>query len=196
MRDIKTLPSAPGVYLYKDNTGTIIYIGKAKNLKNRVSSYFRSTGLTPKTKFLVSHIEDIDFIIVDTEVEALLLENKLIKHHSPKYNISLKDSKTYAYILVTDEEYPKVMAARSTTKKGKYFGPYTDGSARFQVMQLAVKLFQLRICRTLPNRACLNYHIGLCTAPCINAVTTEQYQNQVKRHWNFYLEIQNQQLLN
>ncbi len=180
MRDIKSLPTCPGVYLYKNKTGEIIYVGKAKNLRSRVSSYFHSSGLSPKTRFLVSHIDDLDFIMVDTEVEALLLENKLIKQHNPKYNISLKDSKTYAYILVTADEFPRIVAERSTRRKGKYFGPYTDGMSRFEIMQLTVKLFQLRVCRTLPKRACLNYHIGLCTAPCIGAVSVLQYGEQVK----------------
>ena len=185
MRNYHTLPTSPGVYLYKNSKEEIIYIGKAKNLRSRVSSYFRGSNLSPKTKFLVSHIAEIDFIMVDTEVEALLLENKLIKQHSPKYNISLKDGKTYAYILVTDEEYPRIIAERNTRRKGKYFGPYTDGSARYEVMQLVIKLFKLRICKTLPKRPCLNYHIGLCTAPCINVVTKEEYGTQVRKALEF-----------
>lgn len=178
--DLKTVPDVPGCYLFKDAKGEVIYVGKAKRLKARVSSYFQKTAQTPKTQVLVKHIASAEFIVVDSEVEALLLENKLIKQHSPKYNISLKDSKTYAYICITDEKFPRILTVRKRGRRGTYFGPYTDGFARVQLISLAVKLFSLRVCKTLPSRACLNYHIGLCSAPCIKNVTEEQYKAQVE----------------
>jgi excinuclease ABC subunit C len=177
---VQSLPNDPGVYIFKDAHDVIIYIGKAKNIKKRVSSYFQKKNHSGKTVLLVKNIKDIDFIVVNTEVEALLLENKLIKKHKPKYNINLKDSKTFAYIALSDEEFPRIYSTRIVHKKGNYFGPYTDGGARFQLVQLAIQLFKIRNCRNLPKRACLNYHIGLCTAPCINKVTKEEYATQVE----------------
>ena len=182
---INNIPQNPGVYIYKNSKEEIIYIGKAKNLKRRVSSYFVNKNHSLKTKLMVKQIEDIDHIIVDNEVEALLLENKLIKKHQPKYNILLKDSKTYAYILITDEKFPRIMSARKIGKKGKYFGPYIGGASRREVIELCVKIFQLRICRNLPKRACLNYHIGLCSAPCVLNVNEEHYANQVNEAMRF-----------
>lgn len=174
------IPNTPGVYLYKDENNKIIYVGKAKNLRNRVSTYFNGNHEnSPKTQHLVKNIYNAEFIIVDNEVEALLLENKLIKKYNPKYNINLKDSKTYAYIKLTKEKFPKIMSSRIIKKDGDYFGPYTDGGARREILNLAVKIFRLRTCRTLPKRACLNYHIGLCTAPCILNVTEDEYKKQV-----------------
>lgn len=178
--DYKELPKNPGVYFFKDKNGTILYVGKAKNLRNRVSSYFTGKDQSPKTQVLVRNISDIDYIVVDSEIEALLLENKLIKQHSPKYNIDLKDAKTYAYILVTNEKYPRILSVRKPAKKGHLFGPYVDGGARAEVVRLCIKLFNLRVCKKLPKKACLNYHIGICTAPCINNVSEEEYSKQVK----------------
>ncbi|MBI2572851.1 excinuclease ABC subunit UvrC [Candidatus Woesearchaeota archaeon] len=180
MIPLNTLPQDPGVYQFKDKDNKIIYIGKAKNLRKRVSQYFQNPERHAiKTQVLVRQIENIEVIIVDNEVEALLLENRLIKKHSPKYNINLKDSKTYAYITLTQEPYPRLTTTRNNNAKGKLFGPYTDGSARREVFDLAQKLFKLRVCRTMPKRACLNYHLNLCTAPCILNVNKEQYQEQV-----------------
>lgn len=185
MTDWKRLPKEPGVYIFRDSQGEVIYIGKAKNLRTRVRSYFASSDKSPKTKVLISHINDIDHIVVRNEVEALLLENQLIKKHAPKYNINLKDAKTYAYIRITEERFPKIHSTRSITRKGTYFGPFTDGSARNEVIQLVVRLFQIRTCRRLPKRACLNKHIGLCTAPCIGEVDREQYAVQVEKAKEF-----------
>ncbi|RJQ21156.1 excinuclease ABC subunit UvrC [Candidatus Woesearchaeota archaeon] len=180
MIDWRTLPQSPGVYLFKGTKGEVIYVGKAARLRARVASYFQKSAKSPKTEVLVRSIQDIDFIVVGSEVEALLLENKLIKQYSPKYNISLKDSKTYAYICITDEEFPRILTVRKRGKKGTYFGPYTDGFARVQLIALAVRIFQLRVCKTMPKRACLNYHIGLCSAPCIHNVSREEYLRQVE----------------
>jgi excinuclease ABC subunit C len=176
---ISAVPQNPGVYLFKNGRDEIIYIGKAKNLQKRVGSYFTKKHLIARTQLLVSHIKDVDHIIVDNEVEALLLENKLIKKHKPKYNVLLKDSKTYGYIAITDEDFPKIISTRKVAKTGKYFGPYVGGVSRREVIELCVKLFQLRTCKNLPKRACLNYHIGLCTAPCIAKADKEQYALQV-----------------
>ncbi|MDO8655783.1 MAG: GIY-YIG nuclease family protein, partial [Nanoarchaeota archaeon] len=184
MLNLTALPADPGVYLFKDKDNAIIYVGKAINLKKRISSYFKQQS-SPKTQLLVKHISDVECFIVHNEVEALLLENKLIKQHSPKYNINLKDSKTYAYIVVTDEPYPKIMSTRKPSTKGHLFGPFVDGSARRELIQLTVQLFKIRVCRTLPKKACLNYHIGLCTAPCIKNVNKEQYQQQVQQALEF-----------
>ncbi len=179
------VPKAPGVYLFKDDTEEILYIGKARNLRKRVKSYFSTKDKPPKTRKLIAQIKSIDWIIVNNEVEALLLENKLVKKHTPKYNIDLKDAKTFAYIALTREEFPRIFSSRKTSSKLESFGPYTYGFARQDLQKLVVRLFKLRVCRKLPKRACLNYHIGLCTAPCIGNVTVEQYAAQVEQARSF-----------
>jgi excinuclease ABC subunit C len=179
------VPREPGVYLFKDEAGEILYIGKARNLRLRVQSYFTNNDKPPKTRKLVTQIRSIDWIIVNNEVEALLLENKLVKQHTPKYNINLKDAKTYAYIALTREPFPRIFTSRKTSPKLDSFGPYTDGFARQDLQRLVVRLFKLRICKKFPKRACLNFHIGLCTAPCIGNVTIEQYAIQVEQARSF-----------
>ncbi|HLC48545.1 MAG TPA: excinuclease ABC subunit UvrC [Candidatus Norongarragalinales archaeon] len=176
----ESIPNGPGVYLYRDGAGEIIYIGKAKSLRSRVRSYFANSEQPAKTQMLVSKIRSIDWIVVGSEVEALLLENKPVKRHLPKYNINLKDSKTFAYIALTRETYPRIITTRKLSSKLEAFGPYTDGYMRMNLNEAAVKVFKLRVCKTLPRRACLNFHIGLCTAPCIGNVTKEQYGKQVE----------------
>ena len=178
----KLLPLDPGVYMFKDAQGNIIYCGKAKNLKNRVSSYFsNSGGLSIKTQHLISKIREIEWIVLGSEVEALLFENKMIKKYSPRYNINLKDSKTFAYIALTKERFPRIISSRKTGPRIEAFGPYTDGTMRRELQRLVVNIFKIRTCRTMPKRACLNYHIGICTAPCISNVGYEQYNIQVER---------------
>jgi excinuclease ABC subunit C len=181
--DYEKIPLNPGVYIYKNTIGEIIYICKANNLRNRVKSYFTNTKeQSIKTQLLVSKINSADFIIVNNEVEALLLENNLIKKHSPKYNINLKDSKTYAYIKITNEKFPKIQSTRKVLNDGaKYFGPYTDGYTRKELVRLIVQMYKIRICEKLPKRACLQYHIGLCTAPCIGNINEQEYNENVKR---------------
>ncbi|MGI0141661.1 MAG: excinuclease ABC subunit UvrC [Candidatus Micrarchaeales archaeon] len=175
------VPTNPGVYLFRDEEDEILYCGKAKNLRNRVHSYFVSPeNLAIKTRQLVSRIRKVDWIVVRNEVEALLLENKLIKQHSPKYNIQLKDAKTFAYIAFTKDKFPRILSSRKTSSKLESFGPYTDGTMRKELQKLVVNIFKIRTCRTLPSRACLNYHIGICTAPCIKNVTEEEYKKQVE----------------
>jgi len=179
------VPREPGVYLFKDEAEEILYIGKARNLRLRVQSYFTNNDKPPKTRKLITQIRNIDWIIVNNEVEALLLENKLVKQHAPKYNINLKDAKTYAYIALTREPFPRIFASRKTSPKLESFGPYTDGFARQDLQRVVVRLFKLRNCKKFPKRACLNYHIGLCTAPCIGNVTNEQYATQVEHARSF-----------
>jgi excinuclease ABC subunit C len=179
------IPTHPGVYLYRDEAGEILYVGKAKNLRNRVKSYFSSIDQPAKTRQLLLHIRSIDWIVVNNEVEALLLENKLIKQHTPKYNIDLKDAKSYAYISLTREPYPRVLTSRKVSRKLESFGPYTEGFTRQDLQRAVVRVFKLRTCKTLHKRACLNYHIHLCTAPCISNVTAEQYDKQVRQARSF-----------
>jgi excinuclease ABC subunit C len=179
------IPTDPGVYLYKDEQGEILYVGKAKNLRARVKSYFSSNDHPAKTRQLVLRIRQIDWVIVNNEVEALLLENKLIKQHTPKYNVNLKDAKTYAYIALTRETFPRLQMSRKVSRKLETFGPYTDGFTRQDLQRLVVRVFKLRTCKTMPKRACLNYHIHLCTAPCIGNVTAEQYAEQVRQARSF-----------
>ena len=179
------IPTDPGVYLYRDEAGEIIYVGKAKNLRSRVKSYFSSIDQPAKTRQLLLHIRSIDWIVVNTEVEALLLENKLIKQHTPKYNIDLKDAKSYAYISLTREPYPRVLTSRKVSRKLESFGPYTEGFTRQDLQRAVVRVFKLRTCKSMHKRACLNYHIHMCTAPCVGNVTAEQYSNQVKQARSF-----------
>jgi len=179
------IPTDPGVYLYRDESGEILYVGKAKSLRSRVKSYFSSTDQPAKTRQLVLHIRSIDWIIVNNEVEALLLENKLVKQHTPKYNIDLKDAKTFAYISLTREPYPRILTSRKVSRKLESFGPYTEGFIRQDLQRLVVRVFKLRTCKTMHKRACLNFHIHICTAPCIDKVTAEQYADQVKRARSF-----------
>ena len=186
--ELKKLPGKPGVYIMHDKDDTIIYVGKAISLKNRVRSYFReSTVKSPKIQKMVTKIARFEYIITDSELEALVLENNLIKEHSPKYNTMLKDDKTYPYIKVTmGEEYPRVMFSREMKKdRSRYFGPYTSAAAVNDAVELINHLYGLRTCRrNLPrdcgkDRPCLNYHMKQCTAPCTGNVSVDDYRKQV-----------------
>lgn len=179
------IPTEPGVYIYRNEADEIIYVGKAKNLRNRVKSYFSSGYQPTKTRQLVRHIRSIDWVVVNNEVEALLLENKLIKQHTPKYNINLKDAKTYAYISLSRETFPRILTSRKVNRKLESFGPYTDGTTRRDLQRLVTKVYKLRTCKTLHTRACLNYHINQCSAPCIGKVSPEQYAEQVRQAREF-----------
>jgi excinuclease ABC subunit C len=181
---LSALATAPGVYLMKNAEGTIIYVGKAQSLRNRVRSYFQSSrGMDPKTRELVSHIADFDVIRTDTPTEALILENELIKKHLPKYNVMLKDSKTYPYIRITNEEWPRVLSTRQIVKDGShYFGPYTSAGAAYKTISLLNRLFPYRKCdKTITGNesVCLYYHMHQCTAPCIAAVDRETYMRAI-----------------
>lgn len=179
---IAKLPESPGCYLMKDETGEIIYVGKAVNLKNRVRSYFRETAHTPKVEAMISHIRDFDILLCQTNLEALCLECNLIKRHRPYYNILLKDDKHYPYLRVDlKEPYPRLTLARRMEKDGaKYFGPYIGATAVKQVIDVVRDVFPLRTCKLSlplknPRRPCVNYEIGRCLAPCAGKCTEAQY---------------------
>ncbi|MBZ5201171.1 excinuclease ABC subunit UvrC [Planomicrobium chinense] len=173
------LPDQPGCYLMKDRQNTIIYVGKAKVLKNRVRSYFTGSH-DAKTQRLVGEIEDFEYIVTNSEKEALILELNLIKKHDPKYNIMLKDDKTYPYLKITGERHPKLIITRQVKRdKGKYFGPYPNAYAASETKKLLDRLYPLRKCHTMPDRACLYYHMGQCLAPCIKPVEKETYQDMI-----------------
>ena len=186
--ELKKLPRKPGVYIMRDDKDVILYVGKAINLHNRVRSYFRENiGRGPAIDQMVSLITRFEYIVTDSELEALVLENNLIKENSPKYNTLLKDDKTYPYIKVTvGEDYPRILFSRTMKKdKSRYFGPYTSAAAVKDTIELLNKLYQLRTCnRVLPRdigieRPCLNYHIKQCLAPCQGYVSKEEYRQQV-----------------
>ncbi|WP_277586674.1 excinuclease ABC subunit UvrC [Psychrobacillus antarcticus] len=169
------LPDEPGCYLMKDRQGTIIYVGKAKILKNRVRSYFKGAH-DGKTLRLVQEIVDFEYIVTSSELEALILELHLIKKHDPKYNIMLKDDKTYPYIKITAEKDPRLIITRQVKKdKGKYFGPYPNSHAAHETKKLLDRLYPLRKCQKMPNRVCLYYHLGQCLAPCVKKIEENAY---------------------
>ena len=179
---LKLLPDSPGVYLMKDARGKIIYVGKAIVLKNRVRQYFQSSrNQAPKVRAMVSHVADFETIMTANEVESLILEANLIKKHRPRYNIRLKDDKSYPYVKVTvQEEYPRVFITRRVLRDGaRYFGPYTNVTALRDSLKLLRRLFPLRTCRTMPDRPCLEYHIKRCLAPCVGKVTEEDYRAMI-----------------
>lgn len=173
---LSLLPKQPGCYQMKNSRGEIIYIGKAKNLFNRVHSYF-SGAHDAKTERLVADIADFEYIVVSSEIEALLLEINLIKKYEPHYNIMLKDDKSYPYIKLTTEKYPRLLITRKVNRKtGRYFGPYPNVTAASDTKRLLDRLYPLRKCRTLPHRVCLYYHIGQCLAPCVFDLNPEIYR--------------------
>lgn len=183
---LKLLPSLPGCYIYYNKDGEVIYVGKAKILKRRVMSYFNRKHDRIKVEILVSQIERMEYIITNTEVEALILESHLIKKYKPKYNILLKDDKKYPYFLITDEDFPRITIVRKKNlnpEKGRYYGPYTDIRAMHATLDFLKKIFPLKQCKTpkFKDRPCLYYHIGRCMAPCQNKVTSEEYTNLVKQ---------------
>lgn len=178
---LKTLPAAPGVYLMKDARGKIIYVGKARVLKNRVRQYFQANkNHGAKVKAMVAKVADFETIITASEVEALILECNLIKKHRPRYNISLKDDKSYPYLKITADEFPRIVLTRRVIHDGsKYFGPYTSGLAVKETLQLLRKIFPLKTCKTFAKRPCLAFHIKRCAAPCANKISREDYMRFV-----------------
>ncbi|MED3645702.1 excinuclease ABC subunit UvrC [Halalkalibacterium halodurans] len=182
---LTVLPDQPGCYLMKDRQGTIIYVGKAKVLKNRVRSYFTGSH-DAKTQRLVGEIADFEYIVTSSNIEALILEMNLIKKHDPKYNVMLKDDKSYPYLKLTNEEHPRLVTTRKLKKDGgKYFGPYPNAGAANETKKLLDRLYPLRKCRTLPDKVCLYYHIGQCLAPCVYEVTPEQNEQMVQEITRF-----------
>ncbi len=173
---LSLLPAQPGCYLMKDRQGTIIYVGKAKVLKNRVRSYFTGSH-DGKTQRLVGEIEDFEYIMTSSDLEALVLEMNLIKKYDPKYNVMLKDDKTYPFIKLTNERHPRLITTRKVQRgKGKYFGPYPNVGAANETKKLLDRLYPLRKCTTLPDRVCLYYHMGQCLAPCVKEVGKDTYK--------------------
>lgn len=182
---VNNLPDSPGCYQYLNETGTIIYVGKAKNLKRRVSSYFNKEQQTLKTRLLVAKIADIRYVVVNSEADALLLENNLIKRHKPRYNVLLKDDKTYPSICISNDYFPKIFKTRKIIKgAGRYFGPYTNAGALHALLELIKELYPLRTCnmsitpegiKNCKYRACLEYQIKKCCAPCIAKISQEDY---------------------
>jgi excinuclease ABC subunit C len=194
MFDITTLPTNPGCYLFRDTDKKIIYVGKAKNLRKRLNSYFQKKELDPKTRCLVNSFDSVEFFVTDTEVEALILENTLIKKHQPKYNINLKDAKTYAYIQLTDEEFPCLCITRQKQGDGKYFGPFVSALERDHVLQFLNRTFALRTCKKLPKKPCLRFHLQLCNAPCVGLISKEEYEKKI-RNASFILSGKSTELL-
>lgn len=188
---IRILPSTPGVYLYYDAEGTVIYVGKAKNLKRRVSSYFNRTHDVTRTNLLVRAIRDMRYVVVPTEQDALNLEAAMIKEHQPRYNVLLKDDKSFPWIVVTNELYPRVFLTRDRSLKGcRYYGPYTDIKAARTVLDLCRELYRLRSCRHAitpewlardKGRLCLDYHLKRCSGPCRGLVSPEEYAKSIER---------------
>ncbi|MCR5222829.1 MAG: excinuclease ABC subunit UvrC [Lachnospiraceae bacterium] len=186
--ELKKLPKKPGVYIMHDEDDNIIYVGKAVILRNRVRSYFReSTKKTEKIAQMVSKIDWFEYVVTDSELEALVLENNLIKEHQPKYNTMLKDDKTYPYIKVTlQETYPRILVTRQVKKdNARYFGPYTSAASVRETVDLLRKLYKIRTCRNLKEGSCLYYHIGQCDAPCEKKISGEEYGENVKKALQF-----------
>ncbi len=180
---LQNLTAQPGVYQMVDEDLHIIYVGKASNLKKRVSSYFRSSGLSIKNQSLMQNVADIKIVVTNSETEALILENNLIKKYRPRYNILLRDDKTYPYILLTDEDYPRLQFYRGSRKKaGRYFGPYPSSSAVKETLEIIYKVFKIRNCKDslLPNsyRPCLLNQIGRCVHPLADNISKEEYKHQ------------------
>lgn len=185
--NLKKLPDTPGVYIHKDKLGQVIYVGKAVSLKNRVRQYFQSSkNMDPKVKAMVSHIAEFEYITCGSEMEAFILENNLIKQYRPKYNILLRDDKTYPYIKVTTgETWPRILKTRIVAKdKDKYFGPYSDAGAVNQMIDFLNNIYTLKRCsaKSFPKgfRPCLNYHIGQCDGICTGEVDHDAYMEKIR----------------
>lgn len=181
MFSIENIPKNPGCYLFKDKKDRIIYVGKAKNLKNRLSAYNNKKDLDVKKQVMIPQIKKVDFLITDNEVESLILENTLIKKHQPRYNIRLKDAKSHTYLLLTNEDYPRVIIDRSKIGKGKFYGPFISAHERDYVLHFLNKIFLLKTCKKMPKKPCLRYHINLCDAPCIGQISKKEYLKKIKK---------------
>ncbi len=187
---LKLLPDSPGVYIMLDKDGVVIYVGKARVLKNRVRQYFHGSAKPSKVAAMVENIADFSYIITNTEIDALALENNLIKKYKPKYNILLKDDKTYPYIKVhSKEEFPRFSITRKLTKDGKYFGPFMGGVRCKDILEILSSVYSIRLCTTViganPKKPCLAHHLGKCLAPCAHACSREEYAERVKKAMAF-----------
>ena len=174
------LPNKPGVYIMRDDKDTIIYVGKAKNLVKRVKSYFREKLDRPKTQILMSHFDSLEYIVTNSEKEALILEATLIKKHRPRYNIQLKDDKRYPYVKITNEKFPRLIITRNISKNGVYYGPFTDAGSVKQTVKFLKSLFKIRTCRNM-NGPCLNSQIDLCYAPCAGNISEKEYSEIINK---------------
>src|SRR6185503_6520201 len=197
---LKQLPISPGIYIHKNAAGKIIYVGKAKNLRNRVRQYFQSSrNMDPKTRRMVKLIEDFEFIVVDNEVEALILESNLIKKHKPRFNVFLKDDKSYPHLKLTNEPFPKVVITRKIVRDGSnYYGPFLPASLARNTLNLINRAFQLRTCEIeidgkLP-RPCLEYHLRRCLGPCVKGLCTQDEYQEAAADVKVLLEGKNKEL--
>ena len=189
---VKLLPLTSGVYLFKDQGGQIIYVGKAVSLRRRVESYFRKNKQSLKTDVLVEHIADLEYIPTHSEAEALLLEASLIKQYQPKYNIELKDGKTYPYIQITKEEFPLVSVVRLNSRESKkvnadHYGPYVNPALIREALTIIRKIFHFRTCEPFAHKVCMYYHIGLCEGPCEDHISKKEYARNI-RHVKLILD--------
>src|SRR3990172_8300037 len=197
---VKALPDLRGVYMMKSEKGHVIYVGKAKSLRKRVASYFLKTaGQSAKTVSLVSHISDIEYMVTSSEVEALILENNLIKRYRPRYNVILRDDKNYPYLRLSSEEYPKLTVVRGVKKdRAHYFGPYTSATSMRETLRLIRRVFPIRPCSDDAfrgrKRPCLNYQIGRCLAPCVDLVSRTEY-GEIVDGIRMFLEGRNKELI-
>jgi len=187
LKNTNKAPNEPGIYIMRNQSGEIIYVGKAKNIKKRVASYTPSRPHDAKTTQLIEEAENIEYIITDNEPEALILEAKLVWEHKPKYNIDLKDSSSYPHIRITlEEDFPRIFITRERKAKGSlYLGPYTDVKSARRAVKLAIEIFGLRVCRMMPKHRCLKHDTKLCSAPCIENITKEDYRKNVEKAVSF-----------
>ncbi len=179
---LKALPELPGVYIMYSENGEVIYIGKSINLKNRVSSYFTSKNLSRRILNMVSRVAKIEYIVVNNEAEALILEANLIKKHKPRYNVLMKDSKFYPFVRLSKDKFPYINATRKyePSEEFEYFGPFTDNRLPYMLVDVIQRVFRIRTCRVMPKKVCLNYHIGRCSAPCESKISYEEYSKDVE----------------
>lgn len=181
MKEPENLPNNPGCYLFKNSKNNVIYVGKAKNLKKRIKNYFQKNELDLKTQCMLKYAKDLDFFITDSEDEALILENTLIKKYQPKYNITLKDAKSHSFLLLTKEDYPRVIIDRQKKGKGIFYGPFVNARERDYVLHFLRRTFLLRTCKKMPKKPCLRHHINLCDAPCIKRISKEEYELKIAK---------------
>lgn len=192
---IKELPNHCGVYIMKDEKNNVLYVGKAKSLRERVSSYFSLSNLSLKNVALISNVKRIDYLITSNEQEALLLENELIKYFHPKYNVEYRDDKSYPFLKLTKEAFPRLILIRKKTEDGsQYFGPYPDGLAVRRVLGIINRIFPLRKCSRIPKQVCLYYHLNQCLAPCINKTINQEYK-EVVQDVSLFLEGKHKELV-
>jgi len=180
MIDPESLPSNPGCYLFK-NEKQVLYVGKAKNIKKRVKTYYQKNDLDAKTQRLINTSTSLDFIVTENETEALILENTLIKKYLPRYNIRLRDAKTYAFIRLTTDTFPRLMIARKKSESGIFYGPFVSAQERNYILNFLNRTFSLRTCKKMPKKPCLRHHIKLCDAPCVKKITSQEYQKKIEK---------------